>query len=127
MRLTRNSTFSRDDPQPRTEAEQELARALEMLERDHTGSVTVAALREGGVRAPAQAVYDLQIAGYEIDRVKSTDAGGHSTSGYRLRGPTPSAPDQIASSQRADRDDGDTIGAGTLKWLSAHRTGAAHR
>jgi hypothetical protein len=69
MRLTSKSTIGRDDPQPRTEAERELARALALLESDHTGLVTVAALREHGVRAPAQAVYDLQIAGYAIDRV----------------------------------------------------------
>ena len=94
MRLTRNSTIGRDDPQPGTEAEQELARALALLESDHTGAVTVAALREHGVRAPAQAVYNLQIAGYAIDRVTSTDAGGHSTPGYRLRGPAPSEPNR---------------------------------
>jgi hypothetical protein len=127
MRLTRNSTISRDDPQPRTEAERELARALELLESDHTGAVTVAALRERGVRAPAQAVYDLQIAGYAIDRVTSTDAGGHSTSGYRLRGSEASEPDQIAGSQEADAMTADTMGAGTLKRLYARRTGAAHR
>jgi hypothetical protein len=127
MRLTSKSTIRRDDPQPRTEAERELARALALLESDHTGSVTVAALRERGVRAPAQAVYDLQIAGYAIDRVTATDAGGRSTSGYRLRGPAPSEPDLIAGSQRADRDDGDAIGAGKLKRLSTHRMGTAHR
>lgn len=127
MRLTSKSTIGRDDPRPPTEAERELARALALLESDHTGSVTVAALRERGVRAPAQAVYDLQIAGYAIDRVTATDAGGRSTSGYRLRGPAPSEPDLIAGSQRADRDDGDAIGAGKLKRLSTHRTGTAHR
>jgi hypothetical protein len=96
MRLTGRSTIGGDDPQPQTEAERELALALALLESDHTGSVTIAALRERGVRAPAQAVYDLQIAGYAIDRVTSTDTGGRSTSGYRLRGPAPSESDLIA-------------------------------
>jgi hypothetical protein len=36
-----------------TEAERELGRALALLENDQTGSVTIDALREHGVTAPA--------------------------------------------------------------------------
>ena len=45
------------------------ARVLRLLEDDQTGALTIAALRERGVEAPALIVYELQLAGYEIDRV----------------------------------------------------------
>ena len=59
---------------------------MALLEGDQTGSMTVAALRERGVKAPGQAVYTLQLAGYAIDRVTGTDLSGHRTLGYRLHG-----------------------------------------
>jgi hypothetical protein len=62
-------------------------RTLALLEGDHSGLVTLSALRERGVRAPAQAIYDLQLAGHLIDRVTGTDSGGHASFGYRLRRP----------------------------------------
>ncbi len=63
----------------RTGGERELARALELLQRNNVRPVTAAALRSRGVRAPAQAVYDLQLAGYPIDRVTAPDPRGHMT------------------------------------------------
>ena len=68
--------------------------------------MTVAALRERGVKAPGQAVYTLQLAGYAIDRVSGTDLGGHRTLGYRLRGSGAAAPNVLADSREADGDDG---------------------
>jgi len=88
-----------------TEAERELGRALALLEHDQTGSVTLAALRERGVTAPAQAVYDLQLAGYAIDRITSTGPGGRTTSGYRLRGPLPGELDHDADCRQLVHDD----------------------
>ena len=44
---------------PRCGRDRELARALALLQGDRAGSVTIAALRERGVNAPAQAMYDL--------------------------------------------------------------------
>ena len=78
--------------QPHSDGERELARVLALLEGDQASSVTLDALRERGVKAPAQAVYALQLAGYAIDRVSCTDPGGRRTFGYRLHGsPAPAA------------------------------------
>ena len=76
---------STDHVHPHSEGDRELARALALLQGDRAGPVTIAALRERGVKAPAQAVYDLQLAGYEIDRVPCPCSDGHTTQGYRLR------------------------------------------
>jgi hypothetical protein len=77
---------STDHVQPHSEGDRELVRALSLLQGDRAGSVTIATLRERGVRAPAQAIYDLQLAGHAIDRVSCPDPGGHRTFGYRLHG-----------------------------------------
>ena len=80
----RTRKVSADDPQPLSEGERELARVLALLEEDRAGSLTIAALRGQGVKAPAQAVYDLQLGGYPIDRVTCTGTGGQASFGYRL-------------------------------------------
>jgi hypothetical protein len=90
--------------EPQSEGERELARALALLEGDQAGSVTLAALRECGVKAPAQAVYDLQVAGYAIDRVSCTDRGEHRTLGYRLRDSPAPAAHPSAGSREVARD-----------------------
>jgi hypothetical protein len=77
---------STDLVQPFSEGDRELARVLALLQDDRAGSVTIAALRERGIKAPAEAVYDLQLAGHAIDRVSCTDPHGHRTFGYRLHG-----------------------------------------
>ena len=61
------------------------ARVLRLLEDDQTGALTIAALRERGVEAPALIVYELQLAGYEIERVHVRQPDGHVSLGYRLR------------------------------------------
>jgi hypothetical protein len=48
------------------------------------GTITVQELREQGVKAPAQGMYELQLAGYVIDRHRVRDEAGQSTLGYRL-------------------------------------------
>lgn len=60
------------------------ARLLALLEHDRYSGVTVAALRERGIEAPAQVIYALQLAGYAIDRVPSS-LNGPRASAYRLR------------------------------------------
>jgi hypothetical protein len=75
---------STDHVQPYSEGDRELARVLALLQDDRAGSVTIAALQERGIKAPAQAVYDLQLLGHAIDRVSCTDPDGHRTFGYRL-------------------------------------------
>ena len=61
------------------------ARLLALLESDETGGLTTAALRELGVTAPGQAVYALQLAGHQIDRVSYQDSDGNPKHAYRLR------------------------------------------
>jgi hypothetical protein len=68
------------------------ARLLAVLEAGAEG-MTIAALRERGIHAPGQAVYALQLAGYQIERVYCRDSDGHSRLGYRLCASTAPAPD----------------------------------
>ena len=74
-----------DQIQPRSEGDRDVARLLELLEGDQAGALTIAALRERGVKAPAQAVYTLQLAGYGIDRVGCEDSNGRRTLGHPAR------------------------------------------
>jgi hypothetical protein len=57
---------------------------LALLQANQTGAISIGDLRDVGVGAPAQAVYDLQLAGYAIDRVSYTTADGLPSVGYRL-------------------------------------------
>jgi hypothetical protein len=95
---------STDLGRPHREGDRELARALALLQGDRAGSVTIAALRERGVKAPAQAMYDLQLAGHAIDRVSCTDPCGHRTIGYRLHGSPATAAELFAGVPEADGD-----------------------
>jgi hypothetical protein len=61
------------------------ARVLTLLGAHDSGALTMAALREHGIQAPAQAIYELQLDGYEIDRVPCKSSDRHTTIGYRLR------------------------------------------
>lgn len=61
------------------------ARLLALLESDETGGLTIAALRDLGVTAPGQAVYALQLAGHQIERVYCHDSNGNPKHAYRLR------------------------------------------
>ncbi len=68
---------------------------LRLLEMKEAGALTIAASREHGIQAPAQAVYALQLAGYEIDRVPCENPVGNKTLGYRLRTASAQAPDRV--------------------------------
>ena len=85
--------------------DRDLARLLALPEANTTGGVTIAALREAGMDAPAQAVYELQLAGYEVERVRSPHPTGHTTFGYRLRGPVADSREQPHGWKRAHDDD----------------------
>ncbi|MGO9820822.1 MAG: hypothetical protein ACLPTJ_09265 [Solirubrobacteraceae bacterium] len=61
------------------------ARLLALLRQDRDHGVTLAAIRERGIEAPAQAIYRLQLAGYAINRVPAAGDGRKSVA-YRLRG-----------------------------------------
>jgi hypothetical protein len=75
---------------------------LELLAR--TGRpATVDELRRQGISAPAQGIYELQLAGIEIDRVGVGQAGGHQAIGYRLRTPAPDPGDPHEPGLSTDR------------------------
>ncbi len=63
----------------------EAARLLALLREEPQSGVTIEAMREQGIDAPAQAIYTLQLAGYTIDRVSGA-ANRPRTPVYRLRG-----------------------------------------
>ncbi len=65
-------------------AGRDVARLLELLENDRNEPLTIAAMRERGIEAPAQAIYTLQLAGYQIDRMSVQPTNDHHVSGYRL-------------------------------------------
>ncbi|MGZ4287925.1 MAG: hypothetical protein ACXVW5_27465 [Solirubrobacteraceae bacterium] len=70
---------------PQSLVDRDLARVLALLEDDQAGGLTIADFGERGVQAPAQAVYMLQLAGYDIDRVHREHPHRHRTPAYRLR------------------------------------------
>jgi hypothetical protein len=76
------------EPEP---AGDEVARLLRLLRADTTGALTIAAMHEDGIRAPAQAIYALQLAGYDIDRVYDEHTEGLRTPAYRLHRATKDA------------------------------------
>ena len=76
--------------------DRDVSRTLGLLEASQTGALTIAALRERGVVAPAQAVYMLHLAGYEIDRVPCENPRGNRSLGYRLRSASGRTPDRPA-------------------------------
>ena len=83
-----------DQPKTGSGGARNEARLLAMLESDEAGGLTIAALREHGIRDPGQAVYALQLAGHRIERVNCTDSDGHTGLGYRVRASSPAAPSQ---------------------------------
>jgi hypothetical protein len=66
---------------PETQAHLNQERLWALLEQ---GAVTLRELHDQGVKFPAQEMYELQVAGYAIDRLRLIDASGQPTLGYRL-------------------------------------------
>jgi hypothetical protein len=60
------------------------ARLLALLEDNCAEAVTISELRERGIKAPGQAIYTLQLTGYQIDRVPIQRPNRRNTTGYRL-------------------------------------------
>ena len=63
-------------------------RLLALLEANPDDAMTVADIRERGIAAPAQMIYALQLAGYDIDRAP-IHGNSRGPLGYRLRSGTP--------------------------------------
>jgi hypothetical protein len=65
--------------------DQNLERLLALLGGEHAAGATVAELLASGVSSPAQSVYELQLAGYDIERVYRCQTGRGPTVSYHLR------------------------------------------
>ena len=85
-------------PEPDSSWGRDAARLLALLEENPDDTMTIAAIRERGIDTPAQVIYALQLAGYDIDRapVLGNPCG---PLGYRLRNGIP------RSGGRADASD----------------------
>lgn len=55
-------------PEPANSWDRDAARLLALLEGNPDDALTIAAMRERGIDTPAQVIYALQLAGYDIDR-----------------------------------------------------------
>ena len=63
----------------------ELTRVLALLERAEEHAMTISELRAHGIATPGQSVYELQLAGYPIQRVRHRrGASGCTVVAYRL-------------------------------------------
>jgi hypothetical protein len=87
---------------PRTGRDRHLTRLLRLLETDQDGGLTIAALRERGIETPAMSVYELQLAGYEIERVPCEHRNGRTTLAYRLRCPGADADQSVLKEVASD-------------------------
>ncbi len=83
-----------DPPRP---GDRDLARLLVLLEDDCGSPLTINELRERGIETPAQAIYILQLTGYQIDRIPIPRPNGPCAHGYRLRlqAPRPADPHEV--------------------------------
>jgi hypothetical protein len=63
------TTASTDQTRAQSVVNRNLARVLALLENDQAGKRRIADCGERGVRASAQAVYMLRLAGHDVDRV----------------------------------------------------------
>jgi hypothetical protein len=80
----------------------EVTRVLKLLGADDSGGLTMAVLRENGVQAPTRAIYELQLAGCDIDLVACESTGGRKTLGYRLNATPPVRDRSVMSEERGD-------------------------
>lgn len=82
---------TRDSPQAPAERSTR-ARLLDLLAADRDEAPTMTDLRDRGIPMPGQAIYELELDGYPVERVRRRGRTRGCTSiGYRLGGPGPSA------------------------------------
>jgi len=73
---------------PHTPRDRDAARLLALLQNHQHDTLTIAAIRAHGITTPAQTIYTLQLAGYDIDRAPPP-GNPNGPPGYRLNHPTP--------------------------------------
>lgn len=64
------------------------ARLLDLLASAESDPLTITELRDRGVHNPGHAIYELELDGYQVERVRHhRPAHSHHTIGYRVAGP----------------------------------------
>jgi hypothetical protein len=106
-----------DCPDRAAEADLNAERLWRLLMR---GTMTIRELREHGVKAPAQGMYDLQLAGYVIDRLRARDEAGHQTVGYRLNTEPQTMPDRHAPQEASPQSASDQHASGRRRLSDGH-------
>jgi Helix-turn-helix domain len=77
-----------DDAHANSPADAERARLLDLLDAGHDDAPTIDDLRERGVTMPGQAIYELELDGYRVERVRRrADSHRRGGVGYCLRRP----------------------------------------
>jgi len=91
-------------PEPERAWDRAAARLLALLADNPHDALTIAAMRERGIDTPAQVIYALQLAGYDIER---TPGAGNPCGppGYRLRSGIPRADGQADASDAGAVDE----------------------
>jgi hypothetical protein len=83
------STFTRETPQALADTTNR-ARLLDLLCAEQGEAPTMADLRQRGVQMPGQALYELELDGYPVERVRHrARTRGCGSVGYRLSDPSP--------------------------------------
>jgi len=75
-------------PKPHTPTDPDAARLLTLLQNHPHHTLTIATIRAHGITTPAQNIYTLQLAGYDIDRAPPHE-NPNGPPGYRLNPATP--------------------------------------
>ncbi len=91
-------------PEPDSSWDRDAARLLALLEDNPDDALTIADMRELGIPTPAQVIYALQLAGYDIDRA-AVHGNPPGRPGYRLRTVTPPIDGQATAPPRACSDE----------------------
>ena len=91
-------------PDSGNSSDRHAARLLALLEANPGDALTIADMRERGIAAPAQVIYALQLAGYDIDRAP-IHGNSRGPLGYRLRNGTPLIDGQANAPQRSSGDE----------------------
>ncbi|HYB26191.1 MAG TPA: hypothetical protein VEF89_06235 [Solirubrobacteraceae bacterium] len=74
--------------EPESSWDRDAARLLALLEDNADDAMTIAVMRQCGIETPAQLIYALQLAGYDIDRAPPP-GNPRGPLGYRLRSGIP--------------------------------------
>lgn len=79
-----DSTLTRQTPQGPT-GTSDRARLLQLLDAAEGDALTIGDLRERGIQMPGQAIYELELDGYPVERVRPRGSARRGrVLGYRL-------------------------------------------